>query len=480
MDYEQKKKRQFVRVIIAEIGMLISVVAIVVVATLAAMGFFISSEGGIEQSGLMQIHSLPTGATVELDGNVLFSRTNLSRTMPAGDHRLKLSRDGYDSWEKVIKMYSGVLIRLYYPRLFLQNRPVESTISFDTAGFYTTSRSRNYVLYGGEKHWQLIDVRSDELKSVDLDVSEIITGKVDEVRWSKNDDAVLVKTHYDAKTEWVLVNLRNTKDSLNLTRTFGMEFTQLTMIDDSANQLFALENKHLRHINVADGAVSKVLLDDVVDFASHENSLVYVSERKDSEKRVRQIGVYRNGEKNGTKLVDVPEEAKVKIALSNYYGDDYIAFVLDNKLTILYGSIPSYDANRTEITDLKQLLNDETLEVVPEKFTVSPDGEYLVGRTGKKFMVTDLEMGDLYEYEAATAELNWLDASMMYAVKDGQILVWDFDGTNQRNLAESLRDEKDNGQALAYPVMITSNNRWLYYMTAKDDTKVLVREKIRD
>ena len=111
MDYEEKKKKQFIRALIAEAGMVLSVLVIVVVATLAAMGFFISSNGGIEQSGLMQIHSLPTGATVELDVGTLFSRTNLSKTMSAGEHTLKLSRENYDTWEKTVKMYPGVVVR---------------------------------------------------------------------------------------------------------------------------------------------------------------------------------------------------------------------------------------------------------------------------------------------------------------------------------------------------------------------------------
>ena len=119
---ERQKRRHLIKVMVAEAGMVFAVLVIVAVAILAAMGFFVGSNGSIEQSGLIQIHSTPTGGTVELDGSVLFSRTNLSRTMSAGEHHLKISRDGYDSWEKTIKMYSGMLIRLYYPRIFLENR----------------------------------------------------------------------------------------------------------------------------------------------------------------------------------------------------------------------------------------------------------------------------------------------------------------------------------------------------------------------
>ena len=42
MDFDEKNRRQLIRVIIAEIGMVLSVIAIVVVSTMAAMGFVIS------------------------------------------------------------------------------------------------------------------------------------------------------------------------------------------------------------------------------------------------------------------------------------------------------------------------------------------------------------------------------------------------------------------------------------------------------
>lgn len=124
MDFEERerqKRQHMIKVVIAEAGMVFAVVAIVAVAMLASMGFFVNSDGSIEQSGLAQIHSIPTGASVELDGSTLFSRTNLSRTISAGEHNIKMTRSGYDAWENTIKVRSGVLLRLYYPRLFLEN-----------------------------------------------------------------------------------------------------------------------------------------------------------------------------------------------------------------------------------------------------------------------------------------------------------------------------------------------------------------------
>lgn len=520
MDYEEKKKKQLIRVLVAEAGMVISVVAIVVVATLAAMGFFISSEGGLEQSGLMQLHSLPTGATVELDGSTLFSRTNLSKTMSAGEHLLKLSREGYDTWEKTVKMYPGVLVRLHYPRLFLRNRTAEvvTTLSETTENsgaaleFYQPSQSRNYIIYAeeGASTWKLLEVKGDEVKITLLDLSGVLPGMIEEknetktkvgndvqsttpkyhfegeirsIAWSNDENRVLVEVHYDGKTEWVLVNLRDVANSLNLTRTFGMSFDRIEMIDNSANQLFALENRQLRRINVSEKTMSRVLLGNIQDFDSNGTNVIYLTIKlssRETGEEYQAVGVYRNDEKDGTILTTLKPGERVQVALARYFDEDYMCYTVNNKPTILYGSLPSYDENGADLSSLKVLAEENVFSETPGSLEVSSGNEYIVARAGAKYMVIDLDMGDLYEYEAPTSELNWLDGSMMSAVREGEILVWDFDGTNQRNLAESVRKDSERLEVMARPVMIASNNRWLYYLSEDKNGIQLVREKIRD
>lgn len=509
MDFDEKKKRQMVRVIIAEVGMVLSVIAIVVVAVLAAMGFMISGNGEIEQSGLMQLHTMPTGATVQIDGSTIFSRTNLSRTLTAGTHSLELSRDGYDTWKKDINIYAGVLMRLYYPRLFLQNRKVETVkILSEDSGleFYAPSQGGSYILYAEKQsaEWQLLDMRGDEVKTTPLDLSGILPGmvevqqpkakttaqtiethsyqfdgKIDKVIWSANEEKVLVKVDYNDKSEWVLVNLRNIAESLNITRTFGLGNIQVEMIDSSASQLYILDKQQLKRINTTDRVMSRVLLDHVLSFASYGAKVIYVAENSEKEQF---IGVYRDDEKGGTVVKEVPEGKKVVVALSSYYDEDYLIYSLGDEITILYGKIPNYSEDNTKLTELKELVTDQKLVKAPEKISVSADGEFVVAQTSVQYMVLDLDMGDLYEYEAPSAELKWFSSGMMYAIKDSGILVWDFDNTNQRNLAESVQNLGDEaGEILDNAVTVAPNNRWIYYLSKNNEgSVVLTREQIRD
>lgn len=509
MDFEERKqfrRRQTIKVLLAEAGMVISVIAIVVVATLAAMGFFVTREGTIEQSGLVQVHSLPTGATAEVDGSVLFSRTNLSKSLAAGEHYIKLSRDGYDSWEKAIRMSAGMLLRLYYPRLFLLNRQPEVALQLGkNLEFYQPSIDRSYILYADEDStkWKLVNVKDGTPRVSDLDLNEILPGvvenkflgKVESLRWSANGDNVLTKVSYEGKSEWILVNLRDTKRSLNLTKTFGLEFTQIEMVDNSATTLYALEKQHLRRINVGDQAISRVLLENVVQFANYRANLVYLMQIPAQGDRVAQrvIGCYRDGEDGGVTLHEVPEGAKVNIALSRYYDEDYLAYIVDNNLAVYYGALPNYreDATQIDTSTLKTLIGSNKLDFIADNMSLSPEGEFFLATSGSKYLVVDFEMGDTTTYEAQSAtSVSWLDDSMLVNIENGVMQVWDFDYTNRRELVRYVPADtkvelasvttKSAAPLAQYPAIIASNEDYLYYVVSANTGLVLMRERIRN
>ena len=504
---ERKRRRQMIGVVIAEVGMFISVIAIVIVATLAAMGFFVTPQGTIEQTGLAQIHSMPAGGTVEIDGNAVFSKTNLTRSLTAGEHRVKISRENYDTWEKTIKMQSGVLIRLYYPRLFLKNRTAESVehLGQDLA-FFEPSKDYAYILYATKTSadWRLANIRGDEVKTSTLKMAEVLPGveknvfdgEITYFKWSRNSDRVLIKVATDTAAEWILVDLRDVNKSLNLTRTFGLNFSEVEMIDDSAMQLFVLENQHLRKVNIADQAVSRVLLDGVESFAAEGANIIYVMTENDGKKRT--VGVYKDGERAGTTIARLDKDDQVKVTLAEYYDEDYMALVVNGKITVYYGTLPSYRENvkETDFLNFKVLLESVQLGIMPETLSVSEEGEYLVMSSGRKFVAVDFEMGDLYEYEATVEQINWLNESMMFATVDNKLEVWDFDHTNRRILVDSVEkggdsaDEKTDEKnpvttESRYPVAnyaatISSNNKWLYYVVDAGGELILQREKVRD
>ena len=88
MDKEHKKKMHTIKVIITEIVMVLVAIVTVIVLTFLAMGYNVNRNGELGQSGLLQLKSIPTGAMVEIDGEIMFSKTNMSRMLSEGKHKL--------------------------------------------------------------------------------------------------------------------------------------------------------------------------------------------------------------------------------------------------------------------------------------------------------------------------------------------------------------------------------------------------------
>lgn len=276
-----------------------------------------------------------------------------------------------------------------------------------------------------------------------------------------------------------------------------MDFAQIELVNGSMGQLFALRDRQLYRIDVTERKMSGVLLSNVEKFSSFGPNLIYLAQVEDevNKTKIQQVGVYRDGEKGGTVVATVPAGKKVLVALTKYYDQDYLAYTVDNELTIYYGKLPTYSAGEADLAALGSLLEKRTLAAAPTHLSVSPAGEYIVARREAEFMVADVDTGEVYEYQAPNATLRWLDDSMMYAVVDGQKLeVWDFDSTNQRTLVtrkpEVLAEPKletvmtkntdESAKLATYDVAVAPNERWLYYVVQNQAGLTLMREQIRD
>ena len=166
MDPELRARRAQWRVIISEAIMVLAVIATVAVLAFLVSGYWVNSDFKVERQGLLQISSIPTGADVEIDGNSggFFGRTNTSKVLSSGEHTIKLTKEGYDSWSRTIDISEGLLYRVHYPRLFLENRDRSSVLTATTATFATVSPSRAQMLIGNNTtSWTLLSLERDKL-----------------------------------------------------------------------------------------------------------------------------------------------------------------------------------------------------------------------------------------------------------------------------------------------------------------------------
>lgn len=472
-EIKNRRKKRAIKVALTEGLMVIAVIALVVTTTLIAIGYNVNpgKDWSVERTGLVQIQTLPTGARVSLDGNMIFGWTNLSRSMSEGEHEIVISRDGYDSWSKNILVTAGLYYRLNYPRLFLTERKTETIADFSKMELVSFAKDGNLMLAVPEKStdWSLYKINEEKPSATKINVDGLFTGAkngvfVGEIEvdgWSGNSNKVLMR----ANGEWVLLDVKKPDESVNLSQKFGAEFFEVKIANDAATELFVLENGNLRMINVNDGKISEVLLSGVKYIDNLKSDVVYVT-NEDAEGHIK-TGIYRNGEKGGTVVSEFlasesDPDVGVRMMIGEYFGEYYVMEVIGEEIGVYKGEkLPSFGEEST----IEPIMV-EKLGFVPEKLETTGGGGLFNVSAGAKRATFDIETMKLNKWDAGT-EMKWLDEHMVYGVKDSKLVVADFDGENYRVLAEGVKAGTE--------VKISGNNRWMYFL---DETGELIRMQI--
>ncbi|MBR3386174.1 PEGA domain-containing protein [Candidatus Saccharibacteria bacterium] len=488
MDYEKRAKRQSLRVIISESIMVLTVIVLVAVLAFVVSGYWVNSDFKVERQGMLQISSVPTGANVSVDGtSPWFQRTNTSKVLSSGEHHVVLTKDGYDSWSKTVTIGEGLLYRLHYPRLFLNNR-TKSTV-YDVAGakFASVSRDHKQMLIVGDScEWTLLDLTNDTPTPKTLDIPKYFTctvvpdesgtpnndttdaatqsfaGTITSTQWSGDNAHILISASVAGATEWVLLDIRDIKNSINLTREFAADFTDMRIFDHSASNLLAVRAGNLHKINVSSRQVSAVLVEGVYHYDSYGQDIIYVNattlgilKGASDQEVLTTFTAASSGEADGSSVMPAPAITASNTSrayISRFYEDKYITIVTGDTITVY-----NYDS--------KERVYESTISFVPEQIYLGIYGDYVFMRSGTTAATLDMESRTIAYWSLACGNPAWLESNLFYCVDSGVLSVYDYDGLNHRSLATSVAND--------FPVTIT-DNKWLYYFSDNS----LVREII--
>ena len=455
MDLLQKQRRQSFKVIFSEAIMVIAVIFMVIVLAFIVSGYWVNPDLKIERQGLLQVSSFPTGANVEIDGTSSWlQKTNTSKVLASGSHTITLSKDGYDSWSKNINILEGLLYRLNYPRLFLKDREKETVFRASDVIMASVSPSHEYLLLiNNTAEWSLVNLKNENIEPQKLILSDsfplaktpdnssqtLFAGEILDLIWDKSSSHILFKINGHDSIEWVLLDVADPANSLNLTKSFGYNFDNMKIINDSSSLLLATQNGNLHKINLASKSISAVLIEDVIDFDFYHDKAVFSKHNNSS--NLFQVGLL---ELNNGKITDFKSfPAAFKVAIGRFYEDQYIAVVSENVISLY----------KTE--DFSEL-NTFELSFSPNKIKIGHDSNFILAYAGNQLAAIEMESSDLVEWEPEVANFGWLDDYMIYEVIDGELVVCDFDGYNLRALAKNVSSN--------LPVTIT-DNKWLYYFS---------------
>lgn len=439
--HHTRNKKELARRVGIYIFMTLSVVVAVGASLFWVLGYTIDEKTGrSERGGLVQFRSFPENAKVTIDGGALSSQTPTKSNQRAGYHSVTMSKEGYRNWTKSKTLRPGEL-------LWMNALLVPSSIKTSQLHEFTELTG---TLASPDKKWvaattvpsqarvTLVDLRDEEKTKVEeltLQNAGIDTASPEDVytvrEWDFGSRYLLVThTKKDGMTQWLRVDRTDPKNTINISKMFGMSITDIHFSGTSGTVLYGLTDGTLRKFDIGQKVVSspigtnvtsfQLYKEDVLAFVSQVDAVWSVYYAKGSSDAARKVVSYRDGQ---------PTIA----AVTDYYNETYLAIARNQTVRIIL-SPQEKDARR----DVATLSTQHPVN----SLLFSNNGQFLVAYSGDKITSYDLERQEQFAFDipGATAAapitrpLKWLDDFHIWTDVSGKLLLVEFDGANREEI----------------------------------------------
>ena len=453
MDFLDPKyrKRHQIRLIIGYFLVSVAIILGTTILVYSAYGYGINTKtGDIVQNGLLFVDSIPGGAEVYLNGQDLKTTTAARLLEPAGDYTLSLSKAGYHDWKHSFTLNEHSVGRYTYPILF-PDKPVISSLK-------TYSSMPPLVTQSPDRRWLLVQLPSGRGASFDVydttDLSKAPTtldipaallsddsGQLSVVQWSTDNDHLIVKHDLGNGNEYLVISRSKPSESFNINQLFKLSPSDVAMVNSKADQLYIYDQRArtIRPGNVSDGTEGNPIIKNVLAFEPYaSNQIAYITDANQPRGQV-QARVW-----DGVKSYPV---------YTFNAGSTYLLDVQKYSGTYYFvaGSNTSERVNiyKDPLSDIK---NPAIAKAIPvfalrlnnvQKLSFSENFRMVSVEAGQQLAVYDLETSTPYRYQLSmplAAPLHWLDGFHLIGSSNGNILIMDYDSTNQQQALAATAD----------------------------------------
>src|SRR5690348_1900762 len=126
-----KQRQRIIRALVYS-AMTLTVVLLVTILVFVMLGYrFNKQTSTIQQGGLVQFNTRPTGANVTVGSAKLGSRTPSKITLNPGNYSVKMEKSGYLPWNKAVEVKAGQVLWLNYAQFVPEKITTNQVMSLD-------------------------------------------------------------------------------------------------------------------------------------------------------------------------------------------------------------------------------------------------------------------------------------------------------------------------------------------------------------
>jgi hypothetical protein len=474
------KRKELLRRIAVYSLMTFAVVGLVTLLVFMTLGYRYNQDEGLVQTGLVQFGSQPSGAQVTIDGRDFGARTPSKASLEAGSHAITMQRDGYRQWQKTVDVMGGAVLWLNYARLFPTEMKPANVVSFATVSSTAVSPDAKWMLIAEDpasSTLQLVDLGQDNaIKPAQLSLPSTLYTSPQEgesqrfelTKWDASSRYVLVKHSYGNQHEWLVVDTRDVGASQNITKLLDINASELIFSVNSASILYARIDNTVRRIDRGSATISKPLVENMAEFSLYGENIILFTRQPHAETGKREVGYYRGDDKKTYILGSYADYqgTPADIAISQYFGDTYVALSHDDRVDIFTGDLAHPD-------ELKRVVGTK-IAGGAQHLSIVTAGRFVIAQNAATYVVYDLELKKstttkLQGSGDVTAELRWLDGYNIWSDRGGVLRIYEFDGANQQEVMKVTP---------GFNVTLGPGERYLYGITQSNGKSHLTRVKM--
>lgn len=463
---------------------LMSVSAILITLFLLAVSLgyrFNRNSGTLEQNALIQFKSIPSGASVSVDGKLISATTPTKYGVTSKNHHFEISKNGYETWSKDLSAQSGTLYWFDYPILIPKNREAKQVASYQNIYFSLASTDGRYIILQKNETdnvFDLIDTKNDDITIKTIALPDSVMGfagkdkaKYKVISWDSGNRFVLITSSVENKTYWIVVDTRSVDKSKNISIINKEDYKNMEFKDSSGNVFYALNSSgDLKRIDLNSSVGTKIIASRVEDINQYDNKWLFIKYKTQlNGVEYPSMGIYRDGDESvSTIYTSNKSEEVLAINGGNYKGTDYLALLKGNLLEIWNGSFPGFGDKLED----KMTKYDSMSALSPfTKLSFSPNSDYILIQFGSVFEYYYFEhsIKGSFSIPGQVAKVHWFNDDYVWSINQGNLNIREFDGSNVNSIMASMSD-----QAIVY----TENGKYVYGFQKNDSGYGLYRIKM--
>lgn len=425
----------------------IAVALATIILVYAVYGFGLDRNGQVVQNGLVYFSSAPEGGSIYVDGKLLDNKTNTKAAMPAGQYDVRITRDGYQAWQRSISVDGSIVSRFDYPFLFPKDiKPVDRQKFSDVVTFATQSRDRRWLLVaqpGNIATFNEFDLRDSKKAARQIVLPDALmtlagTQSLELIEWSSNNRHVLVKHTFEGGSEYVLIDRTRPEESINLSQRLKLVAQTVTLIDGAFDEYYLYDQPTLTLSRTKlNDLVPTSVLTNVLGFKSYADDTVLFTTPDTKKDSGNVLVKLRDGDKNYT-MRTIAADGSYLLNMARYDGDMLVTVGSPKESRVYVYRNPIDDLNRRPQDPLVPL---HVLKVAqPLDVSFSTNARFVMAQRQQDFYVYDAETDKGYLYTSKLPvddpqlKASWMDGHRLTYVSGGKLVVFDFDSINQRVL----------------------------------------------